>query len=53
VGLVFYGDDVPTGRELGPVEELEWAVLQAGLNMERDLLEERVRAFERARGHRP
>jgi hypothetical protein len=53
VGLVFYGDDVPAGRELGPVEELEWAVLEAGLCMERDLLEERMRAFEQARGHRP
>ena len=53
VGLVFYGDDFPAGRELGPVEELEWAVLEAGLCMERDLLEERLRAFEHARGHRP
>jgi hypothetical protein len=53
VGLVFYGDDVPVGRALGPVEELEWALLEAGLGMERDLLEDRLRAFERARGHRP
>jgi hypothetical protein len=53
VGLAFYGDDVPAGRELGPVEELEWAVLEAGLCVERDLLEERLRAFEHARGHRP
>jgi hypothetical protein len=53
VGLVFYGDDLPTGRELGPVEELEWAVLEVGLRMERDLIEERMRAFERARGYHP
>jgi hypothetical protein len=53
VGLVFYGDDAPAGRPLGPVEDLEWALLEAGLAMERDLLEERLRAFERARGYRP
>ena len=53
VGLVFYGDDAPSGQALGPVEELEWALLEAGLAMERDLLEDRIRAFEQARGHRP
>jgi hypothetical protein len=53
VGLVFYGDDAPAGKRLGPAEDLEWALLEAGLAMERDLLEERLRAFERARGYRP
>jgi hypothetical protein len=53
VGLVLYGDNAPTGKPLGPVEDLEWALLEAGLAMERDLLEERLRDFERARGHRP
>jgi hypothetical protein len=53
VGLVFYGDDAASGRPLGSVEDLEWALLEAGLAMERDLLEERLRDFERARGHRP
>jgi len=52
-GLVLYGDDSPEGRAIGPIEDLEWALLEAGLGMERDLLEERLRAFERARGHRP
>jgi len=52
-GLVLYGDDSPEGRPIGPVEDLEWAVLEAGLAMERDLLEARLRAFERSRGHRP
>jgi hypothetical protein len=52
-GLVLYGDNAPDGRAIGPVEELEWALLEAGLAMERDLLEERLRAFERARGYRP
>jgi hypothetical protein len=53
VGLVFYGDDGGSGRPLGPVEDLEWALLEAGLAMERDLLEERLRDFERVRGFRP
>jgi len=53
VGLVFYGDDAGSGRPPGPVEDLEWALLEAGLAMERDLLEERLRDFERARGFRP
>jgi hypothetical protein len=53
VGLVFYGDNAATGKPLGPADELEWALLEAGLAMERDLLEERLRDFERVRGHRP
>jgi hypothetical protein len=53
VGLVFYGDDVPSGRPLGSAEGLEWALLEAGLAMERDLLEARLTDFERVRGHRP
>jgi hypothetical protein len=53
VGLVFYGDNAPAGKPLGPAEDLEWALLEAGLAMERDLLEERLRDFERARGYRP
>jgi Domain of unknown function (DUF4388) len=52
-GLVLYGDNAPDDRAIGPVEELEWALLEAGLAMERDLLEERLRAFERERGYRP
>ena len=31
VGLVLYGDNAPSGRPIGPAEELEWAVLEAGL----------------------
>ena len=37
----------------GATEELEWALLEAGLAMERDLLEQRLADFERARGYRP
>jgi hypothetical protein len=53
VGLVVYGDDAGSGQPLGPVGELEWSLLEAGLSMERDLLEDRMRAFEKARGYRP
>jgi hypothetical protein len=53
VGLVLYGDNALSGRPLGPTEEVEWALLEAGLSIERDLLEERLRAFERSRGYRP
>ena len=53
VGLVFYGDDATTDGPIGPAEDLEWALLEAGLAMERDLLEARLLDFGRARGHRP
>jgi hypothetical protein len=52
-GLVFYGDNAPAGTPLGPAQDLEWALLEAGLAMERDLLEQRLADFERARGFRP
>lgn len=52
-GLVFYGDDGGGSRPLGATEELEWALLEAGLAMERDLLDHRLTDFERARGYRP
>ena len=52
-GLVFYGDDGGTPGRLGATDELEWVLLEAGLAMERDLLEQRLADFERARGHRP
>jgi Domain of unknown function (DUF4388) len=52
-GLVFYGDDGGGPGPLGPIEDLEWALLEAGLAMERDLLDRRLSDFERARGYRP
>ena len=52
-GLVFYGDNAPEDRPIGSAEELEWALLEAGLGMERDALEHRLREFERVRGFRP
>jgi hypothetical protein len=53
VGLVLYGDNGVAGRPLGPADDLEWALLEAGLAMERDLLERRLGEFELARGYRP
>jgi len=52
-GLVFYGDNAPELQPLGEPAELEWALLEAGLVMERELLERRLAEFERARGYRP
>ncbi len=52
-GLVFYGDDAAQARPLGDAAELEWDLLEAGLAMERDVLEQRLRDFARARGHQP
>jgi len=52
-GLVFYGDDGGTSRPIGATEDLEWALLEAGLAMERDVLDHRLADFERARGYRP
>lgn len=53
VGLVLYGDDAAAAEAIGDTAPLEWALLEAGLGMERDLLDQRVAAFERARGRRP
>lgn len=52
-GLAFYGDNAPGGAPLGDPAELEWALLEAGLAMERELLDRRLAEFERARGYRP
>jgi hypothetical protein len=52
-GLVFYGDDAADGEPLGDPADLEWALLEAGLAMERELLDRRLAEFERARGYRP
>jgi hypothetical protein len=53
VGLVLYGDDALDDKPLGSSSELEWALLEAGLAMERELLEQRLHDFEKARGFRP
>jgi len=53
VGLVFYEDNAPDLQPLGDPGELEWALLAAGLAMERALLDRRLADFESARGYRP
>jgi hypothetical protein len=49
VAMIFYGDNLPDGEPIGSTEELEWAMTEAGLAMERLALEQRVRDFEAAR----
>jgi Domain of unknown function (DUF4388) len=50
VELIFYGDNLPDGKPIGPTEELEMAMTEASLAMEREALEQRIRDFDRARG---
>lgn len=47
--MVFYGDDAPSGEPLGPTQGLEELLREAGLGMEKEALEERIRDFERSR----
>jgi hypothetical protein len=49
VELIFYGDNLPDGKPIGPAEELELAMTEASLAMEREALEQKVRDFEKAR----
>jgi hypothetical protein len=49
VELIFYGDNLPDGRPIGSTEELEIAMTEASLAMEREALERRFRDFEKAR----
>ena len=49
VELIFYGDNMPDGEPIGPTQELEWAMTEASLAMEKEALEQRIRDFERAR----
>jgi hypothetical protein len=52
VELIFYGDNLPDGKPIGPTEELEWAMTEASLAMEKEALEQRIRDFELARGRK-
>jgi hypothetical protein len=49
VELIFYGDNLPESAPIGPTEELEMAMTEASLAMEREALEQRIRDFDRAR----
>jgi hypothetical protein len=46
VVVIFYGDNVPTNRPIGEIEGLELFMIQAGLAMEKSLLERKIEAFE-------
>jgi len=49
VAMIFYGDDMPQGRPVGSVRPLELVLTEAGLEMEKDALEGRIKSFERRR----
>ncbi|MGH9363223.1 MAG: hypothetical protein ACRD2T_15035, partial [Thermoanaerobaculia bacterium] len=44
--LVLYGDDLPLRHPIGDLDELELLALQAGLALEKNLLELKLRALE-------
>ncbi len=48
--LVLYGDNAPECQPIGPLHELELLMLQAGLAMEKRMLEQRVEQFNKLRG---
>ncbi len=47
VATLFYGDDLPARRPIGEVRPLEMLMTEAGLEMERQALEGRIKSFER------
>jgi hypothetical protein len=52
VVVIFYGDNLPSGRPIGSTEDLEWAFVEASLEMEKEALDERIRAFDNAHSRR-
>lgn len=46
VALIFYGDNLPDGGPLPPVDELELLMIQGGLAIEKAALEHKLRALE-------
>jgi hypothetical protein len=47
VATLFYGDDLPTRRPVSEIRPLEMLMTEAGLEMERQALEGRIKSFER------
>jgi Domain of unknown function (DUF4388) len=47
VATLFYGDDLPSRRPVGEIRPLEMLMTEAGLEMERQALEGRIKSFER------
>jgi hypothetical protein len=47
VAMLFYGDNLPEAKAIGPIDELVRAVLEASLAMEKEALDERLRDYDR------
>jgi hypothetical protein len=47
VATLFYGDDLPARRAIGDLRPIEMLMTEAGLEMERQALERRMKSFER------
>jgi hypothetical protein len=45
VSILFYGDDLPDHRTIGPLDALEFMIAEAGVAMERALVEGRERSL--------
>jgi hypothetical protein len=45
VAVLLYGDNVPDYRLIGPVDTLEFMIAEAGMAMERTLLETREKTL--------
>ena len=50
VMITFYGDNLPDKDPIRPTDDLELLMTQVGLDMERTLLETRIKSFEKKRG---
>ena len=51
VAMLLYGDNLPENRPIGPIDGLEFLVTEAGLGMEKQHLEAKLRHFELTRRH--
>ena len=49
VAMIFYGDNLPSDTPIGSTEELELLMTEAGLAMEKEALDSRVKEVERIR----
>jgi Domain of unknown function (DUF4388) len=50
VSVIFYGDNLPEDRAIGPMDGLEFMMAEAALAMERAAFESREQTLERKRG---
>jgi hypothetical protein len=49
VGLVLYGDNAPLNQPIGPFQSLELMLGEAGVQIEKDMLDARARGLEKTR----